>query len=261
MARKLATWLSDPAHARTVLNGLQRFDACVVQSTFKTITIDLLVALKNKSEVLAIDGTALVGTDVDAVGMEWGVPLTAAIERLQQRGHRRIAYATTAQPFLASLLGRRSFEHLKNTLTGVELQVITVPHLPDDEHYEPALVAQIQAGLSASGRPPFTALVAWGIEDGARFRRLLSEIGVAVPSQLSVVLLGHTNLANEHAGFFDMVGGSMVDQVEALHQAVTARWADPSIPYGVRLIPIARREGESIATPAQAPSSRKRVAA
>jgi DNA-binding LacI/PurR family transcriptional regulator len=246
--RVLEVSYTDPEHARTVLKGLKRFDACVVHSTFKTITIDLLAALREKSDVLAVDGAALVGTDVDAVGMEWGVPLTAAIELLQQRGHRRIAYATTSHPFLASQLGRRSFDHLKDTLIGIELQAIAVPHLPDDENYEAGLVDKIKASLDGSGRPSFTALVAWGIEDGNKFRRLLSDIGVGIPSGLSVVLLGHTNLANEHADFFDTIGCSVADQVESLYQAITARWADPTIAYGVRLIPVARRTGESIAT-------------
>ena len=248
--RVLEVSYTDPEHARTVLKGLPRFDACVVQSTYKTITIDLLAALREKCDVVAVDVAALVGTDVEAVGMEWGEPLAAAIALLQKRGHRRIAYATTSHPFLASQLGRRRFDHLKNTLAGIELQSIIVPHLPD-EHYEAALADMIKASLASSGRPPFTAVVAWGIENGAQFRGLLSDIGIGIPSALSVVLLGRTDLANEHADFFDAIGCSVADQVESLYQAINARWTDPSIPYGVRLIPVVSRAGQSIATPTQ----------
>jgi DNA-binding LacI/PurR family transcriptional regulator len=246
--RVLEVSYTDPEHARTVLKGLPNFDACVVQSTFKPITIDVLAALRAKADVLAVDGAALAGTDLDAVGMEWGEPLAAAIAILQQQGHRRIAYATTSHPFLASQLGRRRFEYLQNTLTGIELDAITVPHLPD-ESYETALVDIIKAGLDSSGQLPFTALVAWGIEDGAKFSRLLADIGVTVPASLSVVLLGRTDLANEHADFFDTVGCSVVDQIEYLYQAITTRWADPSLPYGVRFIPVTTRAGKSIAAP------------
>lgn len=236
---------TDPNHARTVLKGMPRFDACVIQSTYKTITIDLLAALKEKCNVLAVDGAALVGADVEAVGMEWGEPLCRAIALLQQRGHRRIAYATTSHPFLAIQLGRRRFDYLQNTLTDIELHAITVPHLPDDD-YETVLVKMIKDSLDASGLPPFSALVAWGIEDGAKFRGLLSDIGIGIPSSLSVVLLGRTDLENEHADFFDTIGCSVADQAEYLHQAITARWANPSIPYGVRLIPVTSRAGQSI---------------
>lgn len=249
--RVLQVSYTDPDHALTVLKGLPRFDACVVQSTFKTVTIEVLAALREKCDVLAVDGTALVGTDVEAVGMEWGEPLATAITCLQQRGHGRIAYATTSHPFLANELGRRRFEHLKNTLTGVALQLMQVPHLPD-ENYEAELVDMIKASLDDSGRPPFTAMVAWGIEDGAKFRRLLSGIGLDVPAALSVVLLGRTDLANEHADFFETVGCQVADQVEYLHQAISARWANPSIPYGVRLIPVTSRAGQSIAKPPMA---------
>ena len=250
--RVLGVSYTDPDHARAVLKGLPRFDACMVQSTFKTIPIDLLAALREKSDVIAVDGAALVGTDVEAVGMEWGEPLTTAITLLLRQGHRSIAYATTSHLFLATQLGRRRFDSLQNTLTGIELRAITVPRLPD-ENYEAALVDMIKSSLDASGRLPFTALVAWGIEDGVKFRGLLSDIGIGIPSGLSVVLLGHTDLSNEHADFFDMVGCSVEDQVESLYKAIQSRWTDPSLPYGVRLIPLTSRAGQSTATPTKTP--------
>lgn len=249
--RVLEVSYTDPEHARTVLKGLPRFDACVVQSTFKTITIDLLAALREKCHVVAVDGAALVGTDVEAVGMEWGEPLAEAIALLQDRGHTSIAHATTSHPFLASQLGLRRFEHLKRTLTGTRLHLITVPNLPD-ENYEAALAEIIGARRDKAGRLPFTALVAWGIEDGARFRGLLAAAGMGIPAALSVVLLGRADRQNEHADFFDTIGCSIADQVEQLHQAILARWQDPSTPYGVRLIPVAVRPGESVAAPARA---------
>ena len=245
---------TDPAHARTVLKGSPRFDACVVQSTYKTITIDLLAALRDKCDVLAVDGATLAGTDVEAVGMEWGEPLAKAIALLRQQGHSRIAYAATSSPVLATQMGRRRFEYLQSTLADTELHEITLPHLPDD-NYEAALADQIKASLDASGRLPFTALVAWGIEDGAKFRQLLSDAGVGIPSSLSVVLLGRTDLANEHANFFDTMGCSVADQIESLYQAINARWADPFLPYGVRLIPVTSKAGQSIAAPPPATRS------
>ncbi len=247
--RVLELSYTDPGHALTVLKGLPRFDACVVQSTFKAIPIALLAALRDKSDVLAVDGAALVGADVEAVGTEWGEPLAAAIALLVQQGHRRIAYASTSHPFLATQLGQRRFEYLQGTLPGVELQAITLGMLPHED-YTTRLVQQLQASAGSDGALPFTALVAWGIEDGALFQRLLAQAGIAVPAQLSVVLLGRTDLANEHADFFDVVGCSVADQVDALHHAITARWADADTPYGVHLTPVVRRAGASVAPPA-----------
>lgn len=246
--RVLEVSYTDPEHARTVLKGLPRFDAAVVQSTFKTITIELLAALREKSEVIAVDGAALAGADVEAVGMEWGEPLARAIALLQQHGHRRIAYAATSHPFLATQLAQRRFESLQAALPDLELHTIGVPHLPDGD-YAAALVEAIRVSLDTTGRPPFTALVAWGIEDGAALRARLAELGLVVPAALSVVLLGRTDLANEHADFFDTIGCSVADQIEHLHRAIADRWADPARPYAIRLIPVTRREGESIGAP------------
>lgn len=247
--RVLQISYTDPEHARSVLKGLPHFDACVIQSTFETITIDLLAALREKSTVLAVDGAALVGSDVEAVGMEWGEPLAAAIDLLSRRGHGRIAFASTAHAFLAGQLGQRRFDYLQRSRADLELHSLSVPRLPGDQ-YEATLVDMIKAQRSASGRPPFTALVAWGIENGADFRQMLSTAGLTVPTSLSVVLLGRTDLANEHAGFFDTIGCSVADQVEHLHRSIIAHWADPSAAYGLSLIPVTRRDGESIGAPA-----------
>lgn len=258
--RVLELSYTDPDHARTVLKGLPRFDACVVQSTYKTITIELLAALREKCAVLAVDGAALIGADVEAVGTEWGDPLASAVALLQQHGHRSIAFATTSHPLLATQLGLRRFTFLQNTVPQCELHAITVPQLPD-ENYEAAVVEEIRARFDAAGRPPFTALVAWGIENGASFRQALARIGLAVPSALSVVLLGRTDLPNEHADFFHTVGSSVADQIDALHEVIQARWAHPSAPYAVRLTPVLCREGQSVAPPAAPARSRLRASA
>lgn len=245
--RVLELSYTDPDHALAVLRGLPRLDACVVQSTYRTIPIALLAALKERSDVVAIDGAALVGADVEAVGTEWGEPLAAAVALLQRAGHTRIAYAGTSLPFLATQLGRRRFQALKAQQAHLELFEISVPLSPD-QAYADAVVEQV-AALRADGVPPFTALVAWGIEDGARLREKLDAIGLPVPAMLSVVLLGRTDLANEHDGFFHVVGCSVSDQVQALMEALQSRWADPHAPHGVRLTPVTTRDGSSVAPP------------
>ncbi|WP_395703007.1 winged helix-turn-helix domain-containing protein [Aquabacterium sp.] len=256
--RVLEVSYTDAGHALTVLKALPRFDACVVQSTFRTIPVELLAALREKCAVLAVDGTALVGTDVEAVGTEWGEPLAAAVELLWQQGHRHIAFACTAHPFLATQLGWRRFESLQRAQPDLVLEALALPLLPDDAYAE-ALAARLAARRDAAEAPLFSALVAWGIEDGERFRALLADVGLAAPDRLSVVLLGRTDLANEHAGFFTMAGCSVEHQVAALHEAIQARWAQPQAPYGVRLIPLTQRAGASVAalTPAVAPVERR----
>lgn len=248
--RVLEVSYTDPDHARAVLQGLPRFDACVVQSTYKPIPVELLSALRERTAVLAVDGLALVGTDAEAVGTEWGEPLAQALAHLVDQGHRRILFATTSHPLLATQLGMRRLDYLKASRSDLHIDQLTVPQLPDD-HYEEALAARLAALKGAGGRLPFTALAVWGVESGETFRALLSAADIDVPSDLSIVLLGRTDLANEHASFFTTFGCSVGDQAAALQQAILARWADPAAAYGVRLIPVTHRLGTSVASLAQ----------
>lgn len=245
--RVLEVSYTDSAHAHEVLRGLPSFDACLIQSTFETITIGMLATLRDKAAALAVDGAALAGLDVDAVGMEWGEPLGAATEQLHKLGHRQIAYATTTHPFLANQLGLRRWAQLGEAHPQLSLHALPVPRL-SHEDYEVALVDLIKAKRDAAGRLPFTALVCWGIEDGKRFRALLSEVGVDIPTQLSVVLLGRADLENEHANFFETLGCNVADQIEFLYRAINRRWDEPDRPFVLELIPLAHRAGHSVAS-------------
>jgi DNA-binding LacI/PurR family transcriptional regulator len=244
--RVLEISYTDSKHAHEVLRGLPSFDACVIHSTFETITIDMLATLRGKVTALAVDGATLIGLDVDAVGMEWGAPLGAAIDRLVQGGHRRIAYVTTTHPFLANQLGLRRWEQLCRAQPKLDLQTLSVPKLPYED-YENALIELLKAQRDAAGNLPFSALVCWGVEDGNRFRALLSGIGIEIPKPLSVVLLGRADLANEHADFFETFGCNVSDQIEYLYRAINNRWEQPGRPYLLELIPLAHRIGSSLA--------------
>jgi hypothetical protein len=238
---------NDPQHALTVLKGLPRFDACVLQSTFRTIPITLLAALRSKTEVIAVDGVSLAGADVEAVGTEWGEALATAVALLREQQHRRIAFATTSHPLLSVTLARRRLTHLARDWPELDLSEIALPWLPD-EQYATALADHLTQRVSP-GPLPFTALVAWGIEDSAGWKALLAERGLSIPKQLSVVLLARPDLPNEHAHFFHVVGASIEDQVAALHAVVMRRWATPSAPFDVGLVPLRTRLGQSIAMP------------
>ena len=247
--RVLEVSYTDSAHAHDVLRTLPSFDACVIQTTFETITIGMLATLRDKAGVLAVDGAALAGLDVDAVGVEWGEPLSAATDLLRQRGHRRIAFATTTHSFLANQLGLKRWAQLQDAAPS-ELQLLPVPKV-SYEDYEAALVDLLRTRMDADaeGRLPFTALVCWGIEDGSRFRSLLSAIGIDIPGSLSVVLLGRADLVNEHADFFETFGCNVADQIDGLCRAIESRWAQPARPYVTDWIPLAHRAGQSVAEP------------
>ena len=247
---------SDAAHAKTVLKALPRFDACVIQSVYHAVPSDMLATIQEKADAVLFDGITMVGDGVDSIGTEWGEPLTEAAALLRQRGHRRLCFAATSLPLLATRLGLRRWEYMGKRQPDTRHQTLLLPLMPD-EGYAESLAAELQAMADAQGRLPFSALIVWGITDGARFRRLLDDAGIVVPGRLSVVLLGRTDLRNEHADFFEIFGTRVEDQVRMMIDALDRRWAEPAAPFGAALAPVTHREGLSVGSGATEPATLK----
>lgn len=246
--RVIEVRFSDAAHARTVLKGLPRFDACVVQSVYHGLPSDLLATIQDKCRVVAFDGISMIMEGVDSIGTEWAEPLSQAVSALEGQGHERLCLAATSLPLLATTLGWRRWEYLSQGRTAGSMHSIGLPMLPD-EGYAEALVEALAARLRTGDEPGFTGLVAWGISDGAHFRALMENAGIPIPSALSVVLLGRTDHAGEHADFFEMVGPRVSDQAEHLFETIRQRWDDASSRSGVYLAPVTRRAGRSVQAP------------
>jgi DNA-binding LacI/PurR family transcriptional regulator len=251
---------SNAGHAQQVLQGLPRFDACIVQNSFEEMPIEMLAAIRRKTDTILVDGTWLVGTDIDAVGFEWGEPVERAVNLLVRQGHKRIGFVTTTNPFLANELGRQRYRHLcaRPEFHDVLHPALLLPQLPQHA-YEQAVVAALREQADAEGHLPFTAAIVWGIEDGSVFRNLLRDAGIRVPDQLSVLLLGRTDIEVERAGFFDMIGYSSAEQSVALHARLRERWADPQAPHALQLMPIRECQGFSIRAPEEHASDRVRL--
>lgn len=237
---------TDPRDALAILRTLPKFDCCVVQSTFETISIEMLVALQRKTRSIVIDGAALSGTEADAVGLEWGTSVGLTLERLERLGHSEIGLVTTSHFLLASELGRRQF--LGSGGEPDRRMIVGIPAWPHQD-YERLAVDQIAALRRADGSFPFSALIVWGIESGQLFRKLLADRGLSVPGDLSVVLLGRTDLTSEHADFFDCIGSSTASQAEKLYQTIQRRRNDAEAEYRTFYLDSEIRDGRSIAAP------------
>lgn len=238
---------SNPEHAREVLQTLPRFDACIVQNSFDTMPIDMIAAIRRKTDTVIVDGAWLVGTDIDAVGFEWGQSVEAAVERLVASGHDRIHYVTTASFFLANEMGQHRWRILRSRpeLSSVLQPEIRVGRLPPKD-YEEMAVSAFRAALKDAPAARKPALLIWGIDDGVKLRRLLANVGLTVPSDLSVVLLGRTDLDPEAGGFFHVFGYSAADQINGVYERLIERWRKPEDPFGLRLLPMTERPGPSL---------------
>lgn len=190
---------TDSRDALDILRNLPHFDACIIQSTFETITIDMLAAVRRKSAAIVVDGAVLAGTEVDAVGFEWGSAVELALGHLRSHGHSRIGLVLSTHFVLAAELGRIWFECRMDGAPDTHT-VIQVPAWPQEDFAAKA-AEEIANTRNSSGELPFSALIVWGVESGNVFLDQLREKGIDVPGTLSVVLLGRTDLESEHGGF------------------------------------------------------------
>ena len=238
---------SDPEHAKQVLHTLPRFDACIVQNSFDIMPIEMISAIRRKTDTIIVDGAWLVGTDIDAVGFEWGQSVETAVRRLVATGHDCLHYVTTASFFLANEMGLHRWRNLRETaeLADVIRPEIKIEKLPTKD-YEEAAVAALVSAISERPNCQAPAVVVWGVEDGARFKSLLEQEGLAIPADLSVILLGRTDLDPETGGFFEMVGYTTADQIDGLYGRLIERWQKRKEPYGLRLLAMREREGRSV---------------
>lgn len=238
---------SDPEHAKQVLQTLPRFDACIVQNSFDTMPVDMIAAIRRKTETIVVDGAWLVGTDIDAVGFEWGQSIETAVQRLTTTGHDCIHFLTTTSFFLANEMGLHRWRNLRERpdLAQILQPEIRVAKLPPKDYEDVAVDAFLNAitDKPAAGR---RALIIWGIDDGARFKTLIERSGLAIPEDLSVILLGRTDLAPEAGGFFHVIGYSAADQVDGVYRRLIERWQEPKEPFGLRLLPMTEHPGPSL---------------
>ncbi|MEA3535860.1 GntR family transcriptional regulator [Rhizobium sp. CC-YZS058] len=237
---------SNADHARRVLQSLPRFDACVIQNSFEQMPVEMLAALRRKSDNVIVDGAWLVGTDVDAVGFEWGRPVERAVRLLLRGGHQHIHYITTANSFLANELGLHRYRQIQEEASPATLlhEPDLLPSLPSRE-FELAVLERLAAISREPGGKQRGALV-WGIESGQRLRAGLHARGIRVPEDISIVLLGRSDVEAEREGFFHLIGYSAQEQAEALYARLKSRWRDPQAPYGLSLITMHEIEGHSV---------------
>ena len=67
-----------------------------------------------------------------------------------------------------------------------------------------------------------------------------------MPQALSIVLLGRTDIEEEAAGFFTMIGCRASEQCDGLYDALRERWARPQSPHRLNFMPVHEREGASV---------------
>lgn len=224
----------DTEHLLEILTSIPNFDAVILQSHYESIPIRLLHLLQSKTRALVVDGHTVSGVDIDRIGTDWEEALDIALEHLSALGHRSVglvALDSTAQPIASVMraferIGRRDAERWREArpivLRGVHHPTLSVS----------AALGEALGALRAeeTGKLPFTALVTLGISDVLGMRQCLGEMGIAIPRDLSVFVLGHHDVPTEHLGVMSIAGSSHLQAAQELMKTIHRRLLSPNEP-------------------------------
>ena len=220
-------------HLLEILSSIPKFDAVILQSHYENIPIRLLHLLRNKTRALAVDGHTVTGVDLDRLGTDWEEALELALRHLSGLGHQSIglvSLGTMAQPILSV---RRAFVRIGNWREPAFtlFQPILLNGVPHPTHsVDKPLEEELKILFDERGKLPFTAMITLGISDAAGIRNCLKRLGLEIPKDLSVYMLGHHDVPSEHFDAMTMAGSSHRDAARQLIETVRRRLSSPGLP-------------------------------
>lgn len=233
----LVLGFADNSHAESVLQRLGRFRTCLVQVHFALIPLPLLAKLHQHANSVIVDGISATGVGLDGIGTNWREALSSAWFYLQDLGHQKIAYLTSAHAARQIAMARREYQLLSRADHGGQSWLYEIDALPGS--YKSDQIRTCLAGArDASGAFPFTALIVWGIVEGYGLEMVLRELGVEIGRDLSVVMLGSVDFASEHMNLFDVVGCSNAEKLDWFEKIMLLRVAGEDVEPQTHYLPI-----------------------
>ncbi len=248
----------DTDHLLAILESSPRFDAAILQPNFEAVPVRLLTLLKSRTRALVADGHSISGIDIDRVGTDWEEALDLAVARLAGLGHRRVALISAnieAQPVLSA---RRAFRRVARAsgIAGEDARLIVLDGMT---HANARVTEELERTLrevrdGSGGVLPFTGAILLGQCDGAGLRRGMERLGLRVPEDLSVCLIGHRDVPSEHQDALSIAGSAAADAAAALLDTLRRRLEDPGAPPRVVFLGVEETVRASVAP---APGSRR----
>ncbi|MEQ9461501.1 MAG: GntR family transcriptional regulator [Phycisphaeraceae bacterium] len=218
-----------------MLQGASRPDAIILQPMSACVPLGVIWNLSQLSDTLVVDHP-VDGVDVDSVGIDWRAGLTAAARHLQGLGHHRIALAS-GEPATAWSQLAKHFELIEGLAA------------PDGDSLHGSIItAETEQGGSAAkgmreaidklireseGRLPFTAMIVSSYASAVGALEALSQHGIDVPDDLSLVVLDNPDLDHDlERPRLTMVGCSSASHADALLDLARSRVAGVERQHG-----------------------------
>ncbi|MGR3662959.1 MAG: hypothetical protein ACU0CA_17530 [Paracoccaceae bacterium] len=239
---------SSEEKALSVLEKIGRFKTCLLQIHFEVLSIEFLAALHKHAKNIVVDGVSAVGINVDAIGTNWREALSIAFRTLQQRGHTKIGFLTSAHQARQIAMARREYhllcDWLPGNTPGCLIEIDKLPGAIQIDDIKSALTPLI----AEDGSLPFTALIAWGIVEGYLLERALSDLNQKIGVNLSVILLGSIDNPSEHIQRFDVVGNSQAQKLDTFEKIIIERIEMSEAAHEVHYLDIGAIENGSVET-------------
>lgn len=234
----------DAGQLLRLLSTAPGFGAAILQSQYEVVPIRLLNLLKNKAGTIVADGHSISGLDIDVVGTDWTEAMDSALEHLTALGHRDIGLVTIASKAWPILAARRYFERAGNW-RGTGLRVHPAMELRNVHNPSHSIIAPLKAAFAElkkkPGKLPFTALLCLGITDGAGLRDSFSDMGIAVPDDISVSVLGHCDVPSEHHHTFSIFGPTADETIAEIVNCIKERRKHPDSSPNIVYLPISHK--------------------
>lgn len=227
---------SSEEQAQAVMSRMGRFRCCLIQLHFEPLPISFLAALSTHADSIVLDGISATGIGVDAIGTNWREPLAQAFRRLRNAGHEKIAYFTSGHPARQIAMARREYKRLCAS-EGLPSWLIETEALPGD-HRSVDIADALAKHREADGSLAFGALITWGIVDGYRLERALSDLGAFPGQDLSVVVLASTDFPSEHLGRFDVCGSRHNEKLDLFEKVVWSRMCGEGPSPQIHYLPV-----------------------
>lgn len=221
-----------------------RFRCCLLQSNFEVVSIGFLAKIRERADALVIDGVSVTGIDADVIGTNWREALSVGYRMLRDRGHERVGFLTSAHDARQIAMARREFLLLSDWVgPDPHPRLHTVASLPGSYRRE-----DLSRALPDQPRPPdaTTALIVWGLVEGYMMDAALSDKGLRIGEDLSLLLLGSVDVPSEHVSRFDIVGNSDAEKLDLFEAVMRARIEGDAAPPRTHYLPIYTRVNGSI---------------
>ncbi|MCG7622162.1 GntR family transcriptional regulator [Epibacterium sp. Ofav1-8] len=226
----------DEAEGESFLERQGRFRCCLLQTNFEVVSVRFLARILDCADALVVDGVSLTGIDADVIGTNWREALSVGYRMLQDRGHSRIGFLTSAHDARQIAMARREFL----LLSGWEgpaphPRLHTVAALPGSYRHSDLVGALPESPPDAAAS---TALIIWGLVEGRLLDAALQEKNLKLGEDVSLLLLGSVDVPSEHVSRFDIVGNSDREKLDLFETVVTARIKGSKEPPRTHYLPI-----------------------